>query len=303
MDRRAPSLDLLRTFQAVYRTGTLTAAARLLHLAQPTVTSQVQALETAIGRPLFVRQARGVTPTPAGDDLARQLDGPLDDLAAVARGLGASPPLRGSTLHLGGPADFTSAVVLPALVDTIAAGVAIRTRLGLAEELLDALAGGELDLVVSTIRPRRRGLAVEPLCDEEFLLVAAPAFMAGIDLELLATKPDRALRGMPLLAYAEDLPVVRRWWRHVTGTAPTGRAALVVPDLRGLLSAALAGAGATVLPRYLCAGALAAGQLVEVLPTEDSPINTLYLAARIVHRNDPPVAHVWSALMQRCPRW
>lgn len=56
---RTVSLDRLLTFQAVYRNGTLTAAARLLGLSQPTVTGQVRALEAAVGQTLFVRQARG----------------------------------------------------------------------------------------------------------------------------------------------------------------------------------------------------------------------------------------------------
>jgi len=63
---RALSLDLLRTFQAVYRAGTLTSAARLLGMSQPSVTGQLRALEDTIGQPLFLRRARGVVATPSG---------------------------------------------------------------------------------------------------------------------------------------------------------------------------------------------------------------------------------------------
>ncbi|PZS27130.1 MAG: LysR family transcriptional regulator [Pseudonocardiales bacterium] len=298
------SLDLLRTFHAVHRAGTLTGAARELGLAQPTVTTRLQALEGVIGQPLFLRQARGVTPTAAGHDLARRLDGPLDALASVAFDLGRSPALAGRTLHLGGPAELISALVLPALAGTIAAGVAVRTRLGLAEELLAELAGGHLDLVVSTVRPARQsGLHFEPLSDEEFLLVAAPALLAGLDRQCLAEHPAKALKALPLLAYAEDLPIVRRWWRHVLGVPPTGRAVLVVPDLRGLRAAAVAGAGATVLPHYLCADDLASGRLVQVLQTADSPINTLYLATRTTTRNDSHTGHARTALLAAAKLW
>jgi len=300
---RAVSLDLLRTFQAVHRTGTLTAAARVLGLAQPSVTTQLRALEAAAGQPLFLRQARGVVATSAGEDLARRVDGPLDVLAGISADLGREASLDGRTLRLGGPAEFITTRVLPALADTVAAGVSLRCRLGLAEDLLAELVTGQLDLVVSTVRPRRRGLHSEPLCDEEFLLLAAPSVAARLDSDLLGSQLAKALQILPLLAYAEDLPIVRRWWRHLLGIAPTGRAVLVVPDLRGLRAAAIAGVGATVLPRYLCAEDLAAGRLVSVLETDDPPINTLYLVTRVAALNEPHIEHAWSSLLRQARLW
>ena len=175
------SLDLLRTFHAVYRARTLTRAAQQLGLSQPTVTSKIRSLERAVGQPLFVRQARGVVPTSAADDLARRLDGPLDALVGVLAELGRSPALAGRTLRLGGPAELISTRVLPALAGTVAAGVAVRTQLGLADGLLNDLADGHLDLVVSTVRPRRGGLYSEPLCDEEFLLLVSPTIVGHLE--------------------------------------------------------------------------------------------------------------------------
>jgi DNA-binding transcriptional LysR family regulator len=297
------SLDLLRTFHAVHRTGTLTAAARLLGLAQPTVTTQLRALEMAAGQVLFLRQPRGVVPTAAGEDLARRLDEPLDMLAAVSADLGRRPSLQGRTLRLGGPAEFITTCVIPALAETIAAGVALRCRLDLADDLLGELVSGQLDLVVSTVRPRRRGLHSEALYDEEFLLVAAPSLVADLNHEVLAAQPAKALQAVPLLAYAEELPILRRWWRHVLGVAPSGRAVLVVPDLRGLRAAAVAGAGLTVLPRYLCAEDLAAGRLASVLQADDSPINTMYLVTRAAARTEPHIAHAWTALLREARNW
>ncbi|MBM0256847.1 LysR family transcriptional regulator [Micromonospora sp. 4G55] len=94
------SLDLLRSFLAVHRSGSITAAAELLGLAQPTVTAQIRALEEAVGRPLFDRVPRGVLPTPAGDELARRVADPLDRLDAVLADDTATPYPR--TVFLGG---------------------------------------------------------------------------------------------------------------------------------------------------------------------------------------------------------
>ena len=51
-------LNLLRTFLAVYRAGTLTAAAPRLALSQSTVTTQIRTLEQQTGRSLFTRLVR-----------------------------------------------------------------------------------------------------------------------------------------------------------------------------------------------------------------------------------------------------
>ncbi|HLL33580.1 MAG TPA: LysR family transcriptional regulator, partial [Streptomyces sp.] len=53
-------LNQLRTFLAVYRSGSFTAAAGLLGVSQPTVTTQIRALERQSGRELFERLPRGV---------------------------------------------------------------------------------------------------------------------------------------------------------------------------------------------------------------------------------------------------
>ncbi|PZS32520.1 MAG: LysR family transcriptional regulator [Pseudonocardiales bacterium] len=303
VDRRDVSLDLLRTFQAVYRTGTLTAAARSLGLSQPSVSAQLRALESLSGQQLFVRRPHGVTATAAGDDLAARLEGPLDALTGVAADLRRAPTLQGRTLRLGGPGELTALRVLPTLAATIAAQVVVRTRFGLAEDLLADLVAGELDLVISTIRPRRAGLHAEVLCDEEFVLVCSPDLNDGIDGDLLQAEPAKAVHRLPLLAYAENLPIIRRWWRHVLHVPPPGRAVLVAPDLRALQAAAESGLGATVLPRYMCADDLASGRLVEVLPTDDPPINTLYLATRLHTRGEPHIAHAASALLRAAQEW
>ncbi|BBH68872.1 LysR family transcriptional regulator [Actinoplanes sp. OR16] len=277
------SLDLLHTFLAVHRAGTLTRAAEVLGLSQPTVTAQLRTLETQLGQALFVRGARGVTPTPAADDLARRLDGPLDALAGVAGSLGSEPD---RTLLLGGPAELMTERVLPALAGTIGGGVSVRVRLGLADDLLADLSAGQLDLVVSAVRPRRAGLHAEPLCDEEFVLVGT------------SDVSDK-----PLLSYAEDMPIIRRWWRHVLGSPPPKRAVLVVPDLRALRAAALAGIGVTVLPRYLIADDLKNGSLRDLHPTDDPPINTLYLATRAAVKDAPHVASARRALLTAARTW
>jgi DNA-binding transcriptional LysR family regulator len=70
---RAPraSLVQLRSFEAVVRLGGVGRAARALHLAQPTVSTQLKELASALGHVLFEPQGRGLVPTAVGERLAQ----------------------------------------------------------------------------------------------------------------------------------------------------------------------------------------------------------------------------------------
>lgn len=294
-------LNLLRTFLAVYRSGSFTAAAGLLGLSQPTVTAQMRSLERQTGRELFARLTRGVAPTAVAHDLAARIAAPLDALAATT-GHDAGPDERAAPVHLAGPAELLCTRVLPALAPLAAEGVRLRVTPGLTDPLLDELRAGRHDLVIATFRPRGRALTAVPLMDEEFVLVASPAWADRLG-NGLATKGPAALGAVPLITYAEDLPIARRYWRHVFGTRLSHPAAVTVPDLRGVLAAVSAGAGFTVLPHYLCAPELASGALVPLHTPEDPPINTAYLTQRPGPPANPDVTRVRDVLLDAGRSW
>ncbi|ADD41281.1 LysR family transcriptional regulator [Stackebrandtia nassauensis] len=296
-------LALLRTFLAVYRAGSLTRAVPLLGLSQPTITAQLKTLESALDKKLFERLPRGVAPTPVAEELARRVAPHIDALTAIGdRGVDAHDPFS-TPVHLAGPGELITTRVLPSLADLVGAGLRLRVSLGLSDDLLSGLAAGTYDLVISTIRPRARAITATPLTDEEFVLVAAPGWAERIDADLLSTDPLAALRNVPLVSYAEDLPVIRRYWRTSFGVRPKGSAVVVVPDLRGVLAATVSGCGITVLPRYLCVGELAEGRLVPLLEPEIPPINTLYLAARTGTVDRPHISAVHSTLLSMARLW
>lgn len=56
-------LELFRTFKAVFEIGTISGAARVLEVTQPSVTGHLKALEAYAGHPLFERSTRNMKPT------------------------------------------------------------------------------------------------------------------------------------------------------------------------------------------------------------------------------------------------
>ncbi len=80
-----PDWNLHRTFLAVAREGSLSAAARRLGLTQPTAARHVEALEQAVGADLFLRSQRGLVPTELGLSLLPHAEALASAAAALMR--------------------------------------------------------------------------------------------------------------------------------------------------------------------------------------------------------------------------
>ena len=84
MEATAPSLldpKLLRLFDALYTTRSVTRSAELLGLSQPTLSIWLRQMRMALDDALFVRTAAGMTPTPR----AQALVGPVREVLEALR--------------------------------------------------------------------------------------------------------------------------------------------------------------------------------------------------------------------------
>lgn len=258
-----------------------------------------------MGRRLFDRLPRGVAPTAVADDLAAATMPHVDTLDGAVRAALAGAHDIAGTLFLGGPADFLAAQVIGALAPATAQAVRVRVRFGLPAEVGDALVRGDLDLAVVGAPVRQRGIEIEPLYIEQLVLVVPPPGRAG-----WYARPRRAptniadtLAAMPLVAYGDDLPLLRRYWRSAFGRRLRRDPAVTVPDLRSVVAACTAGMGITVLPRYLCERELATSELIELHTSTTPPTNQLSLAWRSGAVHHPRVAYVRDLLLAAPPGW
>lgn len=88
-----PELRHLRSFAVVAEAGTVTAAAARLHIAQPSLSQQIAALERRVGAQLFHRGRRGMTLTDAGRRLLDAVNLAFGEIGA------ALADIRGTTLR------------------------------------------------------------------------------------------------------------------------------------------------------------------------------------------------------------
>ena len=158
-------LDWLRAFVAVVDSGSLSAAAPLIHRSQSAVSMQLLKLEDAIGRPVLSRGPRHLELTPAGLELLgyarRMLELQREALTAL------HGPLLSGRVRLGVPDDYAASYLTPVLrrFANRHAGVEIEFVCEQSTALIPKVQRGELDLaLVSRDRPSRGTLLFrEPL--------------------------------------------------------------------------------------------------------------------------------------------
>lgn len=273
------NIDLLRTFLAVYRAGSITKAAAELHLSQPAVSMHVKALEAAVGRPLFRRLPTGVTPTATGLELARSVGPHVDALVTAVGDDGDADGIAG-TVHLGGPEEFLAAHVVPELTAYVTAGGRVRIRVGVDASIVERVATGELDLAITTDAWRDRRFETEHLCHEYLELVGSPTWALHLGSIPTGRAGAAALDDVPIVSFAEELPLIRTYWHTVFERAEPPNAHAIANSLRATMELAACGAGITVLPSHVAQPLVASGRLVRLLTPEAAPRNELHLVWR-----------------------
>ena len=79
-------LNLLRTFAALMKERSVTAASQQLGLTQPAVSGSLAKLRHLFGDPLFTRTRYGIVPTQKAEEIAPTIQETLEELDALVRG-------------------------------------------------------------------------------------------------------------------------------------------------------------------------------------------------------------------------
>lgn len=267
----------LHALIAIAETGSLSAAARRLHLTQPALTASLQRLEVAVGVGLVKRHSRGAVLTEEGQYVLQKARDVVHDVGQIARvhdQLALEPE---GEIRLGLPTTVAGGLI-PELIPLMQAKYP-RIRLHVVEAmsgvLKEQLQLGRLDLAVLFDGAPSAGLRCTPLLAETlYLLLPADhplAALPAVDLETVA-------------ALSLVLPSVANSIRKRIEVAceAKGLTLLVLADvdsLPGLLGLVQAGY-CTVLPKYLAKREIDAGRIVAVVMANPTLRWVLYVATR-----------------------
>lgn len=151
MNIRTLDLNLLRLFDAIWRSGSVGAAAEELGLSQPAASQALGRLRRELGDALFMRAARGVTPTPRAMQLATAVQhalSTLENALAASQRFDPASARRTFRLHL---SDIGEARFLPPLMGLLrraAPGIQVESAPWPHAEIAPALDAGRIDLAI-----------------------------------------------------------------------------------------------------------------------------------------------------------
>ncbi|MFK8181847.1 MAG: LysR family transcriptional regulator [Phormidesmis sp.] len=282
------SLEWYRSFVAVYRVGTVSGAARELHLTQPAVSQHIAALESTLGAALFERMPRRMLPTEAGKRLYNRVVVAIETLEGIPTKLAVADAPQ--LIRLGAPTEFFGEAALERW--NLKDEVMLKVSFGLAKGLIERLVNEDIDGAIATQKIPTPSIEYHPIFTESFWLVGPPNLELPFSPDSL--RPDsRALtqwlEAQPWISYSEELPIIRRFWRVVFGQRLTVNPQFVIPDLRGIRRAVAAGLGYSVLPDYLCTPFISQKRITPILQPSKAVTNTLWLAYRKAERQSQQV--------------
>ena len=157
-------------------TGNLHDAASALNMSQPAATKLIQEIEDALGAELFIRQSRGMKPTPSGILAARHAGFILAELRKMQQDIdglknGITGYVRVGAIISAVPAPVTQAL---AKMSDAYPTVEVSLSVGTSDVLLPELNAGRLDFVVGSIAGAvgPETLTYQPLVDDVAVVVA-----------------------------------------------------------------------------------------------------------------------------------
>lgn len=166
-----------RSFLAVARRGSLSAAARELNLTQPTLGRHIAALEKAVGAKLFARSQTGLRPTPAALELVPHAEAMAASADALQRAASGEAESARGTVRLTASAIVGVEILPPILTAFRDAHPEIDIELSLSNLNQDLLRR-EADIAVRMVKPTQKALVARKIGDVELALFAHRRYLA-----------------------------------------------------------------------------------------------------------------------------
>lgn len=254
--KRLPPLGSLKAFDAVAQFKSFKRAADDIGVTPTAISHQIRLLEESLGVAVFVRSAREVTLTPAGQRLQQSTQRAFTDLQDAVDDIyhARQPP----ALTLTTTSNFLTHWLVPRLAAMKASIPQLDLRLHTSVELVD-LEKGSVDVAIRYSMSADERLESTLLYEDAFVLVASPA----LELHRLEQLTDTTLFHVENRHIPQPSP---DWphWHKLYGPAPLNAdAGLRFTDETHAIQAAIAGQGVALVSSLLARDFIQKGILTE----------------------------------------
>lgn len=287
------TLTQLRSFLAVMKSGSVTAAADELYVTQPSVSAAVSALGREVGSDLLERDGRGVRPTTAGNafaPFAAHVIGLLEQGAQAAR---EAADAAQRSLHLAAVTTAAESFV-PELMRAYSeahADVELVLSVGNRARVLELVAEHRADVAFAGRPPQDVRIQARPVRINELVLISAPndprASGAGLAPEDL---------GSDTWLLRESGSGTRAANEEFLARHQLGARTLTIGSNGAIKQATRAGLGISFVSREAVATELEAG-LLSTLPIEQAPTARAWHLMRSARGPSRPVVDDFVAFL------
>ncbi len=277
-------LNKLHVFNKVYACGGTSRAAEQLKVTRSAISQSISKLEAELGTSLFTRLPKGLVPTQAAHQLAKNIGPLLDQISNEVNAVIGQQVSNSGIVHIGAP-PVTGTFNLPKIIQAFNQeypNVEIRLSFDYSIELVSKLLNGELDLSIIDVfggvhlpREFHAFCHRELLLNEIVVLTCSPEYFAA---HLADDLSFENLSKQNFLSIREDFLDVKSWFIHQYQQAPSYlRKTLFSKNGLAALDCACRGLGLFVVGSNVAQDYIEQGKLVEVAPFNRGEDNQLSL--------------------------
>lgn len=275
--------DHLQYFLVLARAKTLTNAARMIGVEHSTVSRRIQALELALGTPLFKREATGYELTIEGLALVPRVEQMEHAFLQIEK---PHQPLQGR-VRIGTPEGFGTAFLAKLLAELSKKYPLLTIDLIPVPKMIK-LSHREADIVISIDRPKSGPYIITRLTDYCLKIYGSKDYLSQTQPihKLEDLKQHRFVNYIDDLVYSPELYCLERLPLQLTANFRSS-------SILAQQIAVNAGAGLAILPKFL---ANDQPELEQVLHDEVRFVHTFWMLTLVDLQYEPRIKLVWDFL-------
>lgn len=280
------SIDCNRlvVFYHIYKTQSISGAAKQLHATPSAVSQQLQKLEKEIGVRLFARPHKRVVATAEADELFSVIHPFLLSLDDVLTGFTTAKTVPSGVIRVGAPVEFGK-IMMPRLIADYRVeypDVRFQMRIGRTAELLPLVQGGELDFAYVDTFPTKmqgekewNGLQLQQIFQETVVLACSDTYK---EQNLGEDYSYSTMKKQLYIAQQDDARAIKNWFYHAFSRRINEiDIVLTVANHQAVVNAILCDLGLGIVVAQMVKNSIASGKIQVINVGKKHPVNYVSL--------------------------